>query len=425
MHPRSPPAPSVRAGQDRCKAPDGRPVPDTGAVTVAQVPTVTAAPLWRSVAAGGLSTVLASLPVFLLGGLAVLVRADLGFSEVQLGLAASTFFTVAALTAVPAGRVAARTGAWAATVIGAALSAGALVAMSAARSYAVLLLALALGGVANALAQIGTNGTLAEVVPAHRQGLAFGVKQAAIPAATLVAGFSLPLVGLTLGWRTGFAASALLAVAYVLLAPRTARRPGASRSAGGRGGEVAGRALSVVAAAAALASAAVNGMAAFLVESAVASGLSPSGAGVLLGTGSACGVAARVLVGWLADRRTGGHLRVVAAMMATGAIAMSLFATGAPAAFFAGTILIFTLGWSWPGLLTFAVVRLHPTAPARATSYTQTGVFAGGATGPLVLGLLVSAGSYRLAWSVAAVAMVLASGAMVAGRRMLLAGRSQ
>ena len=396
-------------------------------MTSAQVPSVTAAPYWRSVAAGGLSTVLASLPVFLLGGLAVLVRADLGFSEVQLGLAASTFFSVAALTAVPAGRVAARTGAWAATVLAAATSAVALLAMSAARSYAVLLLALAVAGVANSLAQIGTNGTLAEVVPKHRQGLAFGVKQAAIPAATLVAGFSLPLVGLTLGWRVSFAASALLAVAYVLLAPRTRGRPRAAGSTGGQGDAGAAvlsvTALSVVAGAAALASAAVNGLAAFLVESSVASGLSPSGAGVLLGTGSALGVAARVLVGWLADRRTGGHLRVVAVMMGTGAVGMSLFVTGQSAAYVAGTALVFALGWSWPGLLTFAVVRLHPAAPARASSYTQTGVFAGGATGPLVFGLLVSAGSYRLAWSVAAVAMLLASAAMVAGRRMLLAGR--
>ena len=395
-------------------------------MTSAPASSVTAAPYWRSVAAGGLSTVLASLPVFLLGGLAVLVRDDLGFSEVQLGLAASTFFSVAALTAVPAGRVAARTGAWAATVLGAATSAVALLAMSAARSYAVLLLALAVAGVANSLAQIGTNGTLAEVVPKHRQGLAFGIKQAAIPAATLVAGFSLPVVGLTLGWRVGFAVSALLAVAYVLLAPRTGRRP---RTAGLPAGQDAAAgalsvvALSVVAGAAALASAAVNGLAAFLVESSVASGLSPSEAGVLLGTGSALGVAARVLVGWLADRRDGGHLRVVAVMMGTGAVGMSLFVTGEPAAYVAGTALVFALGWSWPGLLTFAVVRLHPGAPARASSYTQTGVFAGGATGPLVFGLLVSAGSYRLAWSVAAAAMLLASGAMIAGRRMLVAGR--
>ena len=392
-------------------------------MTSAQAPSVTSGPFVRSVAAGGLSTVLASLPVFLLGGLAVLVRDDLGFSEVQLGLAASTFFTVAALTAVPAGRVAARVGAWAATVIAAGLSGLALLVMGAAPSYAVLLLALAVGGVANALAQIGTNGTLAEVVPKHRQGLAFGVKQAAIPAATLLAGFSLPLVGLTLGWRASFAAAAVLAVVYVVVAPRPGRRGAGTARAAGRAGDAAVRALVVVSVAAALAAAAVNGLAAFLVESAVRSGFTASGAGVLLGCGSALGVAARVLVGWLADRREGGHLRIVTAMMASGAVGMALFATGTTAAFYVGTALVFALGWSWPGLMTFAVVRLNPSAPAVATSYTQTGVFAGGATGPLVFGLLVSGGSYRLAWSVAAGSMVVASVLMATGRRMLVADR--
>jgi MFS family permease len=387
--------------------------------------TVADAPVWRTVAAGGLSTVLASLPVFLLGGLAVLVRDDLAFSEVQLGLAASTFFSVAALTAVAAGRIAARTGAWAATVLAAVLSALALIGMATAPTYAVLLLALALGGAANSLAQIGTNGTLAEVVPKHRQGLAFGIKQAAIPAATLLAGFALPVVGLTLGWRASFGAAAALAVVYVLFAPRAAARSGAAASSDSRAGDAAVRALVVVAVAGALASAAVNGLAAFLVESAVTAGFTASGAGVLLGCGSALGVAARVLVGWLADRRSGGHLKIVTAMMATGAVGMALFATGAPAAFYAGTALVFALGWSWPGLMTFAVVRLNPSAPAVATSYTQTGVFAGGATGPLAFGLLVSAGSYRLAWSAAALAMVAASGLMFTGRRMLVADRAR
>ena len=377
--------------------------------------------LWRTVAAGSLSTVLASLPVFLLGGLAVLVRDELGFSEVQLGLAASAFFTVAALTAVAAGRVAAWTGAWAATVLAAGLSAAALVAMAVAPTYAVLLLALALGGVANSLAQLGTNGMLAEVVPRHRQGLAFGVKQSAIPAATLLAGFGLPLVGLTLGWRVIFAAGGLLAVVYLLVAPRPARRAAPARGTAAGAGEVPVRPLAVMAVAAALSAGAANGFAAFLVESAVAIGLTATAAGVLLGTGSAFGIAARVLVGWLADRRSGGYLTVITVMMAGGAVAMALFATGTPAAYYVGTVLVFAFGWSWPGLLTFAVVRLNPAAPAVATGYTQTGVFAGGATGPLVFGLLVSTGGYVLAWSAAALAMLAASVFMFLGRRMLLA----
>lgn len=377
----------------------------------------------RTVAAAALSTVLAALPVFLLGGLAVLVREDLAFDEVQLGLAASAYFTVAAFASVPAGRIAARLGSWATTVLSAFLSAAVLVAMALAPSYLVLLVAVAVGGAGNALAQIGSNGALAETVPRHQQGVAFGVKQAAIPAATLLAGFSLPLVGVTLGWRASFAAAALLALVYVVLAPRPARVRKEHRPPAGRAGDAAVRALAVVALAAALSAAAANGLAAFLVESAVTAGFTLSEAGVLLGGGSALGVAARIGAGWLADRRAGGHLVIVAAAMATGALGMVLLATASVPAFFLGTALVFGVGWSWPGLMTYAVVRLNPAAPAVATSYTQLGVFAGGASGPLVFGLLVQAGGYRLAWSVAAVAMLLGGALMLAGHRMLVAGR--
>lgn len=392
-------------------------------MTETAVAAVRPAVVWRTVAAGCLSTVLAVLPVFLLGGLAVLVRAELGFSEVQLGLAASAFFAVAALSAVPSGRVAALVGAWSATVLAAALSAAALLTMALAPSYVVLLGALAVGGVANSLAQMGTNGSLAQVVPVRQQGVAFGVKQAAIPAATLVAGFGVPLVGLTLGWRASFAGTALLAVAFVVLMPRPARVRSPAPRAGQRAGDAAVRVLAVVALAAGFAAAAANSLAAFLVESAVTAGFSLSQAGVLLGCGSAVGVAARIGTGWLADRYDRGHLAVVAGMMAVGAVALALLATAAVPAFIAGTALVFGLGWTWPGLLTYAVVRLNPSAPAVATSYTQTGVFAGSAAGPVAFGLLVQAGSYRLAWSAAAAAMLLAAALMLAARRMLLAGR--
>ena len=64
-----------------------------------------------------------------------------------------------------------------------------------------------------------------------------------------------------------------------------------------------------------------------------------------------------------------------------------------------GVVLGFGLGWAWPGLMNFAVVRLHPQAPAAATSITQTGVYAGGCLGPLALGAL--AGARRLPGDVA------------------------
>lgn len=112
-------------------------------------------------------------------------------------------------------------------------------------------------------------------------------------------------------------------------------------------------------------------------------------------------------------------------MLATGALGMAVLASSSVPLLVPGTVLAFGLGWSWPGLLTFAVVRLNPTAPAVATSITQTGVFAGGAVGPLLFGLLVLVSSYRVAWSAAALALLVAAVLMLVGRQMLLSNRDR
>jgi hypothetical protein len=85
----------------------------------------------------------------------------------------------------------------------------------------------------------------------------------------------------------------------------------------------------------------------------------------------------------------------------------------------AGVVVGFGLGWAWPGLMNFAVVRLHPQAPAAATSITQTGVYAGGCIGPLGLGAIAAAADYPTMWIVAAAAMLAAAGLMLLGSRLL------
>ncbi|MCI4063783.1 hypothetical protein MRQ36_14780 [Micromonospora sp. R77] len=85
----------------------------------------------------------------------------------------------------------------------------------------------------------------------------------------------------------------------------------------------------------------------------------------------------------------------------------------------AGVVLGFGLGWAWPGLMNFAVVRLHPQAPAAATSITQTGVYAGGCLGPLGLGALAESLGYPTMWATAATAMLLAALLMLTATRLL------
>ena len=73
--------------------------------------------------------------------------------------------------------------------------------------------------------------------------------------------------------------------------------------------------------------------------------------------------------------------------------------------------------------MNFAVVRLHPEAPAAATSITQTGIYAGGCVGPLGLGALATTTSYPTMWVTAATAMIVAGGLMLLGSQMLLRHR--
>jgi len=118
----------------------------------------------------------------------------------------------------------------------------------------------------------------------------------------------------------------------------------------------------------------------------VAQHIDPATAATVLTIGSLVGVCARIGGGWLADRRGRNHLAVVAGTLAVGAFGLALLALPGMAPLIIGTVLGFGVGWSWPGVLNFAVVRLNPKAPAAATSITQAGVYLGGCLGPLVFG---------------------------------------
>ncbi|HEX5598487.1 MAG TPA: MFS transporter [Micromonosporaceae bacterium] len=363
------------------------------------------------------TTIACVLPVFLLGGLAVQMGSELRFSPAGLGLAVSVYFGMSALASVPSGALVERYGSAAVARSGILLAAAMLAAIGIfARSYPALLVLLAVSAVANALGQLASNSALARHVPVGRQGLSFGLKQAAIPLSTLLAGAAVPTVALTAGWRWAFVAGAGAALAALLLVPNGQR---VSADTGDGGEERATGALVMIGVAATLAAGSAGSLGTFLVDSAVVRGLSPGLAGLTLTFGSAVCVAARVLGGHLADRRVGGEIATIAGMLVVGAVGLALLAAEGPAPLVAGVLLGFGLGWAWPGVMNFAVVRLHPQAPAAATSITQTGVYAGGCLGPLGLGPLAAEAGYPTMWKVAAVAMLLAAALMLTGARLL------
>ncbi|MGW4940510.1 MFS transporter [Actinoplanes sp. NPDC004185] len=371
----------------------------------------------RAVTSALTTTIACSVPVFLVGGLAVQISDELGFSPAGLGLAVSAYFGASALASVPAGALVERYGSTTIARAGIALAAASLLTIAvAARSLWSLIAILALGAGANAMGQLASNTTLSRHVPVRRQGLSFGVKQAAIPVSSLLAGAAVPVVALTLGWRWAFVFAAAGAVAALWLVP-VERDDG--RAAKTAGGERATAALIVIGIGAALAAGSANALGTFLVDSAVADGIAPAPAGLALTLGSAVGIAARIVGGRLADRMPDRQISVIAAMLTVGAGGLAMLAVLNTATLIVGVVLGFGLGWAWPGLMNFAVVRLHPQAPAAATSITQTGVYAGGCIGPLGLGALAAAAGYPTMWTVAGIAMVWAAGAMVLGSRML------
>jgi MFS family permease len=375
----------------------------------------------RAVFGAVTTTTVAVLPVFLTGGLAVQISRELGFDPAGLGLVVALYFLVSALASLPCGALVERFGSGAtskAAVLGAAAAMLAVGTM--ARSFTALLLILLGCAWCNVLGQLASNLTLARYVPASRLGLSFGIKQAAIPIATLLAGAAVPAVALTVGWRWAYLIGAAVALAALVITPRDTA--GRERTAA-TPGERATAALSVIAVAAGLAAAAANALGIFLVASAVDRGIDPGTAGLTLTLGSVVGLVLRLLHGWLADRRTGGHIAVVAGSLVLGAGGLALLAVPGTPALIIGTALGFGLGWAWPGLLQFAVVRLNPSAPAAATSIVQMGVYAGGFIGPVGFGYLAAHLSFPTAWGVGAVTMLVAAGLMVLGRQMLVAHR--
>src|SRR5262245_28100233 len=371
---------------------------------------------WKTTVMGATATtVVCVIPAFLVGGLAVQIGNELGFNPARLGLAVSIYFGVSALASVPAGALVERFGAVGTARAGIIISASSLEAIAAfARNYATLVALLAVAGLANSLGQLASNAALAAQVPKARQGFSFGVKQAAIPLSTLLAGFAVPVVALTFGWRWAFVVAAILASTALFLVPKDGhgrrRRVTETRS---RRATVA---LVVVGVAVALAAGSANTMGVFLVDAAVADGIEPGMAGLALSFGSTLCVGARLLAGLLADRRASGHLLAVAGMLVVGAVGLWLLTQPGPLIMTIAIMLGFGFGWSWPGLLNFAVVQLYPQTPAAATSVTQTGVYAGSCLGPFVFGTVAAAYGYPAAWLGASEAMLLAAAILILSR---------
>lgn len=385
----------------------------------------------RDVASAVAATVSSSLPVFLTGALAVQIRANLHFGTTAYGVAIALYYLAAGTCSIPLGRLSERLGGLR-TMQGAVVGSSLVLALLAvaSRSWALLVVLLVAAGVASAAMQPAANVFLVGRVTLKHQGISFGVKQAAVPLATSLAGLAVPALALTIGWRWAFATAAAWAIATALLLGRSVAtsRPPQPDAPRPTTSTLPRRALVVLAVGFGMGIGTASALTAFLVTSAVSSGVSHANAGLLVAFGSLAAVCARVVVGYRADHRAdnGGrsHLAVVSAMLLVGACGYGTLAIAADdhslAVYALGTAVAFAVGWGWNGLFNFAVVRMSPSRAGRATGITQTGGRLGGMAGPFLFGLLASHTSYSTAWALSGGLMVVAAGTMLVARQMLI-----
>ena len=144
-----------------------------------------------------------------------------------------------------------------------------------------------------------------------------------------------------------------------------------------------------------------NAMAAYLVTATEAAGFALADAGLLVSLGSAVSIAARIALGWAADRWRPPLRACVTALMAGGALAYALLAgSGSWGVMVLATCLAFGMGWGWAGLSILAIVLPFLIRSARSAAHPPAAdPPAGRCPWWGWCGLAVGAAAWVLAWT--------------------------
>ncbi|MGY6696032.1 MAG: MFS transporter [Roseinatronobacter sp.] len=364
---------------------------------------------------------LAMLPVFLMGSMAPFLMVDLGLNVFQLGLVIAAFYGASAIGSATLAGLSDRSGTWWVTLIAliALTFVGFAMALVAQNGWSAAVL-LSLAGLANGCIQPATNVMVSRFIPSHRQGLAYGLKQSAVPLATLIGGISVPLVVLFFGWRAAFALTGIFALAIIAMIPRDSKVAAAQSAGESEETKLPRSLLFKLALMSGLGAACANAMAGFLVPSITRSGFDPAMAGLTLAAGSVLSIIIRICAGHIADRHSVDLFKVVTIMFVGGAFGYMLLAISVsyPIILIA-TLLAFGMGWGWSGISILGIARASAGSVGAATGFTQSGVYIGAVIGPALFGWIAETLSFSTAWAVLSIASLGASlAAFISAREM-------
>lgn len=363
------------------------------------------------------------LLLFIVGSLGAFVIVDLGLSRYALGGLVSVAFGTAAVLSMYAGHVVDVIGGRKALCLLFGAVAFDFVLLSLAETYVALLLAFALGGVAQSLANPATNKLIGERVSVKRRGLVIGLKQSGVQMGALIAGLVLPSLATALGWRMAVRTVAVLPALALVVSLVTVSSAGvpAQRRAVARPGLPHGavRWLMAYSFFMATGAAGMNSYLALYAHQSV--GLSTRDSGFVLGVLGVAGGLSRVLWSGMGQRmrHSSDALIIVSAGAVGSALAVEL-ASGL------GSVLLWVgaVGLGASAVAAFAismVVLLTEQGTGRAghdSAMVSLGVFAGFVVGAPLFGVLVDATQgYTLAWLAVAAEFAAAGGVAALWRR--------
>jgi MFS family permease len=301
-----------------------------------------------AVTAAVLVTVLTSMPVFLLGALATEITTTVHVPTFGIGVAVGTYWVAAAVASAGTGLISRVLSERGMGVVALALAVLSLTGTAGwVPAWPWLMVWAGLGGASNGLGHPSSNHLLATRIPASSRAVAFGVKQAAVPLAGLVAGVSIPLVALTLGWPWAFVI--MSAIGVLTLIPTaligSASTPGGRARSRGQIDRHLRSSLLLLAAMTMCAAGAANSAVAFCVTGALDRGLAPGPAGVLLAIGSAAGAVTRIVGGRIVDTGRIPALPLIRAAIIACALGLAVMAIPATWTYVVGFLLAAGLGW--------------------------------------------------------------------------------
>lgn len=367
----------------------------------------------KAIAVACAATIVAALPMMLTGGLAVQMSEEIGFGVAALGVLIALFRGTSSATTFLWGVATDRLGATAALRIAAVVSALACAGIALTQELGWMMVWMVVGGTGIAIALPATNRLIVNAVPIERRGMGFGIKQSSLPIASVLAGLSVPLIGLTIGWRYAFWIGCVFASGVLISVGVRGPKSSTTSTPRPRGGPIERRGLILLMGCAfGLSNLASSAMPAFYVDAAVDAGTSPSLAGTVLALAGAGAIAVRFSTGVASDRIASGHLHLCAGLLTVGAIGLGLLMTERPGLMAAGVLLGMAGVWGVNGVFWYALMRAYHNVPGKATGIVATIGHAGGTLGPLIFGGVAASSSYSAAWAICGAAALTAAGTM-------------